>query len=379
MPSRKILFVSVEPLWPSTHGGRIRTARIAENLAVAENVLVTAPLRPEHEAHEAPPGVAWRPLSWNGPRGSFGRLHWLPWLGIYALPNADELQTVVDDFQPDYIYWSHSYMAAVGMRAVHTHARHIVEFANIERERYRSLARYGRLRNRTSAAFESLKASIWERSVSRNADLCVAINHEDRECLTRFGARVVLVENGMPDHPVGPSPNKPRVLSVANWDYAPNRHGIVSFLERHWAQVLAAIPDAQLVIAGKGSQAICEASGSPNVHGLGFVEDLSDEYRDAAIVLAPAKSGAGSQLKVAEALGHSRCVVGPAFLTREIRPGLPAGALRASEKVGQALVEGLRDPAQRWRVEQSISEYVKKHTWQYESQKLSDLMKAEAQ
>src|SRR5205085_11911533 len=52
-----VLVVSGEPLWPSVHGGRIRTARIAEALARHLTVRVAAPVE-----GEGPDGVRVDPL-----------------------------------------------------------------------------------------------------------------------------------------------------------------------------------------------------------------------------------------------------------------------------------------------------------------------------
>lgn len=375
MTKCKIMLVSVEPLWPATHGGRLRSAKLAETLAEGGEVLVVAPVRPESEVCEPPTSIKWLPLEWTSPRANWGRIHWLPWMGLYAIRNARALQAAIDDFRPDYIYWSHSYMAAVGMRRVATPAKHIVEFANIERDRYRSIAHYGPLKNRISAFTEFLKAMLWEHIVAKNADLCVAINRSDHELLLSRGAQVVLVENAVPHSPVGGSPASATVLSVANWQYGPNRDGILDFLDRQWGKVVAAVPEAQLVLVGKDSEVISAmASESRNVIGLGFVENLADEYRKAALFLAPAKTGAGSQLKVAEALGHSRCVVGPAFLARELRPGLPEGALQSSNDVGEKIIEALKDTTARWRLEIMISDYAKAHGWQHETLQLRKWM-----
>lgn len=365
----RILVVSVEPLWPSTHGGRIRTAKIAETLASNDfHVRVISPERPGSIRGEAPANLDAVSLKWRPPRHNAARLHWLPWLGTYSLPQVIELQAEIDEFQPDFIYWSHSYLAVVGMRKIRTQAKHVVEFANIEKDRFLSIAKRGRSRHRLSALLEFIKACVWEPVVARRADLCVAISETDRTALQAKGALAVTVENALVSHGGSLSPDSHVLLSVANWEYAPNRDGINEFLLNHWGNVIRVIPEARLLLVGKGSEDVCKGlDGLTNVEALGYVGDLAAVYREAALFLAPARSGAGSQLKVAEALGHSRCVVGPAFLGREERLGLPIGALSASDATSEVVIEGLLKPIARRKVEREISGYARLHDWQFET------------
>lgn len=363
----KILLISVEPLWPSTHGGRIRTARIAETLAAnGFCVQVAFPDRPGGARSDAPE-ITCEPVLWRPPN-PVRRLHWLPWLGLFSFPETRHLQTLIDDFQPDFIYWSHSYLAAIGLRKIRSSAKSIVEFANIERDRFRSIAKTGPLKNRLSARVEHFKARFWERTVARHADMCVAIASADVATLSRFGAEVIGVSNAFQFFGYTPSPPTPVVLSVANWEYAPNREGIEHFIQKHWDKVLLTVPEAKLILVGKGSWEICARLGHrKDVEARGFVDDLSETYRNAALFLAPARSGAGSQLKVAEALAHSRCVVGPAFLTREVRVGLPAGAIVASDQTADLIIACLNNPKDRWDTEREIAQYARKHNWQFEA------------
>lgn len=361
----KILFITVEPLWPSTHGGRIRTARMAETLAASGFcVQVAFPDRPGAVQSDAP-DIACESVPWRPPSPAM-RLHWLPWLGLFTFPEMRQVQTLIDDFRPDFIYWSHSYLAAIGLRKIKSRAMNIVEFANIERDRFRSIAKTGPLRNRSSAVVEHFKARFWERNVARRADLCVAIASADSATLSKFGAETMVIANAFHFFGYTPSPQNAAVLSVANWEYAPNREGIEHFIKKQWDKVL--VPGAKLILVGKGSREICAKMGDPkDVEALGFVDDLSETYRSAALFLAPARSGAGSQLKVAEALGHSRCVVGPAYLSREARVGLPAKAIAASDETADLINASLNNPSDRWNTEREIAQFARKHDWQHEA------------
>ena len=69
--------------------------------------------------------------------------------------------------------------------------------------------------------------------------------------------------------------------------------------------MLATVPNARLVLAGRGSE---ELTG-PNVSSLGYVLDLNDVYANARVAIAPLRSGAGTRLKILEGLAHGVPVV----------------------------------------------------------------------
>jgi glycosyltransferase involved in cell wall biosynthesis len=97
------------------------------------------------------------------------------------------------------------------------------------------------------------------------------------------------------------------VLFVGN-KTAPNRRSIEYFLAEIWPTIHAQIPDAQLRIVGRVCQYL-EQTG-PNVHCVGEVEDLSEEYSAANVVVAPLVTGsAGVKTKVAEGFQYGRAVI----------------------------------------------------------------------
>lgn len=376
----KILIVTVESLMPEIHGGRVRTGNIGKTFARAGfDVHVVFPMHPGAGDPDFVANLEQTGLDWSPPLSVLRRLAPAPWLGTYMLSRTRNLQQAIDVFDPDYVYWSHSYLASVGMSKVKTSARHVVEFANIERERFLSMSARGTLKSRLSAFLEYMKSLRWEQRTIQDADLCVAISPDDGSRIREYTDDVVVVENALSANSFVPSPNVGSILSVANWNYRPNREGIDSFLRDHWARVLMQRPDASLTLAGKGSdEVVLRHSHLPHLNAVGYVEDLSPLFASSAMFLAPARSGAGRQLKVAEALGNARIVVGPSFLSREHRVGLPEGALRANQDVAAEIVNVLADSKARWDVELRLASYANTHGWDFEARELINWMRGKA-
>jgi glycosyltransferase involved in cell wall biosynthesis len=190
-----------------------------------------------------------------------------------------------------------------------------------------------------------------ERRVVRRADAIFCVSDADRRHFLEIGApRVLLVANGVDDDlfevPAITEPAR-QVLFFGEFAFAPNLDGIRRFIEGGWKGVRAAVPEARLRIAGPHSrERLADVAGQADgIDVLGLVPDLRSELRDARLVIAPLWSGAGTRIKVLEALAAARPVVGTPFAVQGLgfqpeRHGLLA---ETPEGLAQAAVRILRD------------------------------------
>ena len=133
-----------------------------------------------------------------------------------------------------------------------------------------------------------------------------AVSEDEAEWFGEVGARVWTVPNGVELPPlVEPAPATHRVLFVGSLNSVFNRRGLEWFFSRVWPEVTAGVPDARLAIAGGGPS----LDLPDGVEQLGFVEDLEPVYAQAQLCVAPLLSGAGTRLKVLEAMARARPVV----------------------------------------------------------------------
>jgi hypothetical protein len=102
------------------------------------------------------------------------------------------------------------------------------------------------------------------------------------------------------------------VMTIASYQHQPNVEGVEQFLTGVWPRVLEQHPKAVFRIYG--SNLSDELRDRWSRHGgvevVGFVENVSDAYRECALAVCPVQSGAGTNIKVVEAGFQSRlCVV----------------------------------------------------------------------
>lgn len=126
------------------------------------------------------------------------------------------------------------------------------------------------------------------------------------------------VRSALPRHPVlltplghetvaAPQPGQGRTVFFVGSNTAPNVIGLKWFLETSWPEILKAVPDCQLNVAG----GVASGFSQPyrNVSFLGAVPSLTGFYRAAAVVISPLTVGSGLKIKIGEALSHGKAVV----------------------------------------------------------------------
>lgn len=107
---------------------------------------------------------------------------------------------------------------------------------------------------------------------------------------------------------------KKRLLFVGNMSYGPNIRGIDHFLESVFPLIHKQIVDVELhLVGGCNQQAYLDKwSKIEGVQYMGFVDDLEQEYQQAQVVVVPIYGGAGTNIKVLEAMQMRRpCVTTP--------------------------------------------------------------------
>lgn len=96
------------------------------------------------------------------------------------------------------------------------------------------------------------------------------------------------------------------ILFVGFMVWPPNFEGVDFFLSHCWKTIKETISDVVFKIAGKGLPETYREKWKTyeGVEVLGFVEDLDDLYCQSKMVIAPIYSGAGTNIKVLEAMRY---------------------------------------------------------------------------
>jgi sugar transferase (PEP-CTERM/EpsH1 system associated) len=207
-------------------------------------------------------------------------------------------------------------------------------------------------------------------------------SREDQRYLGAIpNSQVDLLQNGVDIHTFKPkeiSFEKFRVLFTGNMDYAPNIDAVNYFVRDILPTIKQAIPQVQFIIAGQRPVSKVLQLANDHVKVTGFIEDLSEEYAKAHVVVSPLRIGAGTQNKVLEALSMNIPVVTTWVGYEGLELPLNIGALPSKDasEFADNVIKILRDENYRNEVGQKGGDLIRsKFSWEAIATKLEAYLK----
>jgi polysaccharide biosynthesis protein PslH len=215
--------------------------------------------------------------------------------------------------------------------------------------------------------FDVTKEQLYERSLPRRFEHVIVAKEDD---LTYFRpadrARLSVVPNGvtLPPTPFVEARDSTSLLFVGTLGYEPNIEAVRWLATTIMPLIWESLPDAHLVIAGLGSgvhvadvlnDARCTLKESP--------PDLAPLYRDAALVVAPLRSGGGTRIKILEAFAFGRAVVSTEFAAEGlgVRDGIDVEFANTAADIASRVLALLRDADRRTRLASNARNRVCEH------------------
>lgn len=171
-------------------------------------------------------------------------------------------------------------------------------------ERLRRLAAYRKFRN-------------YERELFRQFDLCLVVSERDRRALAEYvplrPGQIGLVPNGVDLEHHRPDLFDRRPASLVYngaLTYAANYDAVRYFLAHIFPQVKQTMPQATLTVTGATEGvALSDLPGAESVEFTGYVDDIRTVVGRSAVCVVPLRQGAGTRLKILEAMALGTPVV----------------------------------------------------------------------
>lgn len=165
------------------------------------------------------------------------------------------------------------------------------------------------------------KLEILENAILHKAFGHVVCSAREREQLLGIApaARIEVVENGVDTGYFGECAGSPavpvQVVFVGAMDYFPNAEAAIFFANRIWpsmreklASLNAGVPELSIVGANPGASVLA-LDELPGVKVTGMVPDVRPFYHGALAAVVPLRTGAGTRLKILEAMAAGVPVV----------------------------------------------------------------------
>jgi glycosyltransferase involved in cell wall biosynthesis len=337
----RILFLSPRQCWPPQSGAKLREyyfLRALSQIAQVTYVHFTEPRSQPLTKKELPfcAEVVAVPKpktygAWNLLRGLVGR--WPVSLLNYESPEMAAALRALEPVKFDLIHLDSIHMlpyerelrAGSGGRS-----RIVYNWHNIESEamrRYReaspSAARswYAGI---TAGKLEALELQILKTSLGH-----IVCSQRERQQLTQLApdARIAVVENGVDSSRfrlTHASKHNGRLLFVGLMNYHPNIEAAISFAQSIWPKIHERSPELTFWIVGANpSPEVAGLAKIPGVHVTGTVPEVQPFYQDAVAAVVPLRTGAGTRLKILEAMAAGMPVISTPLGAEglEVEPG----------------------------------------------------------
>lgn len=166
------------------------------------------------------------------------------------------------------------------------------------------------------------------------------------------------------------------LLFCGSLDYLPNKEGLSWFCREVFPLVLDAVPDARLLVVGRGDPGpeLTALLKHPAIVNHGRVESVAKYYRETALAVVPLLSGSGTRLKLLEAMAYRAPVVATAIGAEGIGYTDGKDILIADEPVSFArgIVGLLHEPDQAAKIaEQAFALVHNEYDWDIIGKKLA--------
>lgn len=247
---------------------------------------------------------------------SFGRLrhrlrHELDpsYLGTLPLgPTDSDREAVLELIQQHDVVWIHRIESANLLR-IDKWPHSVLDVDDLPSRVYRSSARSGTERARP--LLDRRMSWIWrrrERLLAKRFTAMTVCSEDDRRYLGNR-PNIHVIPNGF--QPLAAlrrvSTDLPRIGFIGKLPFPPNKAGVKWFIRDVWPLIKLEIPNAQLRLVGLGSDGEFPKLG-PDITGLGWMQDPSDEIASWSAMIVPIQFGGGTRTKIAEGFAR-RCPI----------------------------------------------------------------------
>jgi glycosyltransferase involved in cell wall biosynthesis len=180
-------------------------------------------------------------------------------------------------------------------------------------------------------------------------DAILAITEEDAEAFRGFGctAPIHVAPFGL-GHMAFSAPSSPAsgahcAFHLGAMDWEPNLRGVRWLLDEVWPQVMTALPDAELLLAGRGFPSDFDVPSGAGITILGEIDEAGTLFHRDAVMVIPLLSGSGMRIKAVEGAAAGRPIVSTTIGIEGLTPPPPFAVTDVPEIFAQHIVQAMTD------------------------------------
>jgi polysaccharide biosynthesis protein PslH len=323
----RLLFISPRFLFPLDEGGKVRTVGMLRAMKGRKfEILLVSPAPPDAARYKDDMhGICDRFNSWPVPHHSslwrvLALAGSLP-VSVAGDRSSQGSQIVAHELaaSPDLLVVDFPHAAVLLPRHLNTPS--VIFTHNVEAEIFERHAQVAKHARKPVWQRETAKMQKFEHATLHRFDTVVAVSQRDERVLAaRYGLdNIQTIDTGVDldfyaFHPPGPSART--VVFSGAMDSRSNIDGIEFLMDEVWPRIIAARPEARMVVAGRNPPQNLVAKAARK--GLlweftGFLDDIRPAVLAGDVSVIPLRVGSGTRLKAFEAMALGRPVVSTAL------------------------------------------------------------------
>ena len=243
---------------------------------------------------------------------------------------------VLQEVRPETAVICSSNMAPYVLRQPHHPLRLIIDYTDVDSDKFREYAATMRGPKRWIFQREARLVMACDRASAQAADCGVFVTDPEtalfQKLVPEFAAKMRTIGNGVdtdfftPDGDYAPpfDTRYPHFVFTGTMDYWPNIDAVSWFASAIFPKILKRLPEARFMIVGASPTAeVMRLGNQPGVAVTGRVADVRPYIAHGAASVAPIRIARGIQNKVLEAMAMARPIVTatPAFEGIQATPG----------------------------------------------------------
>lgn len=326
----RVLFVTPSFPDPPDSGGKIRTAKLLQQLRDHMVIVLVSPLPPGNHGRAAQVAqrlcAEFHPVPDNSPR----RRGWRFYARVLSRLPARYPVAVLNDYSSQLAATVRRLLASrpldlavcdylqtsLNLEAVHGRLPTLLFQHNVESviwKRHASTCAHPLLRS--FWRLQSRKMERFEREACRRFDGVVAVSDLDRKTFERFGARKVFTIPPAVDTDYFRPPEAPplpdTVVFAGAMDWLPNEDAVLFFAEHVLPLISAQRPAVRFTVAGRNpsTRLLRRLRHCHGVTVIGSVDDIRPHVERQAVYVVPLRIGGGTRIKIFEAMAMAKAIV----------------------------------------------------------------------
>ncbi len=391
-----ILFLSTENPYPPNSGHLLRTYNILRHAAITHNVFFLGfsktledikyvePLREFCKSADVfviPDDISRVNLVKSLFLNLFSAMPYIA-QKYYRKEMMDKIKEILKENKIDIIHFDMLHLA--GYRGSIKKIPTVLIEHNVESIRVKRLAKNSR--NPLFKVFmymQYLKLYHFEKNECSNYDVCAPVSENDKNILKTMcpEADLVVVPNGVDTKYFIPGNEKiipDSIIWVGGMKDMYNHEAVDFLVDEIFPLVRTEVPNVKLTVIGRSptKKLLQLEKTNENVKVLGYVDDVRTAIGEAAVYIAPIRSGGGTKLKILNALSMAKPVVTTTIGAEGIEVKDNEHLLIADdpELFAKKTVELLRDPVRAKKLgENGRRLMLEKYDWDIIGEKMNEI------